>query len=151
MTRMTKRGVDDVQNRPCRPVWLLIGQRIRARRLQCGHSVRHLADELGVSQAAYVRSESGDTPLPAMQLSQLSKLLGVPIIWFFQDASPARESGNCIDHASPVAYRVATLEQRLGALADSFRKLDLERQQYLLAIADALCRTDGKGKAERAV
>src|SRR5262245_35152556 len=151
MTRMTKRGVDDFQHHPCQSIWLLVGKRIRARRLQRGHPVRHLAEELGVSLAAYVRCESGVAPLPAVQLSQLSKLLGVPIIWFFQDASPAEESGSCTDHDSPAAYRVATLEQRIGALADSFRKLDLEGQQHLLAIADALCRTDGKGKTKRAV
>ena len=146
MTRMTKRGVDDFQRHPCLSIWLLVGKRIRDRRLQRGHPVRHLAVELGVSQAAYMRYESGETPLPAVQLSQLSKLLGVPVIWFFQDASSREESGSCIDSASSVTYRVATLEQRIGALADSFRKLDLEGQQHLLAIADALSRTDGKAR-----
>ncbi len=142
MTRMTKRGVDDFQRHPCHSIWLLVGKQIRARRLQRGHPVRHLAEELGVSQAAYLRYESGEAPLPAVQLSQLSKLLGVPVIWFFQDASSREESGSCIDRASSVTYRVATLEQRIGALANSFLKLDLEGQQQLLAIADALSRTD---------
>jgi transcriptional regulator with XRE-family HTH domain len=130
---------------------LLIGQRIRARRVQCGHPVRQLAEELGVSQAAYARYESGESQLPALLLCQLSKLLDVPVIWFFQDAYPPEEGVGSADQAAPATYRVATLEQRVGALVDSFRKLDLEGQQYLLAIADALCRADGRGKVERAV
>jgi hypothetical protein len=48
--------------------------------------------------------------------------------------------------ASPhEAYRVATLEERVEFLADSFRKLDLEGQQHLLALAGALSRIGGKG------
>jgi transcriptional regulator with XRE-family HTH domain len=111
--------------------------------MERGHPVRHLADELGVSQAVYVRYESGETQLPALLLCQLSKLLDVPIVWFFQDASSIEDSAN-IDHVSPITYRVATLEQRIGALTDSFRKLDLEGQQHLLAIAAALSRADEK-------
>ena len=117
MTRMTKRGAGDLRRHSCRPIWLLIGQRIRARRVERGHPVRHLADELGVSQAVYVRYESGETQLPALLLCQLSKLLDVPIVWFFQDASSLEDSAS-IDHASPITYRVATLEQRIGALTD---------------------------------
>ena len=146
MTKMTKRGVDDLQRHPCRAIWLLVGRRIRARRMECGRPVRHLAEELGVSLATYVSYESGETQLPALLLGQLSKLLDVPVIWFFQDASSPEDSGSSIHHASPVTYRVATLEQRIGTLANSFRKLDLEGQQHLLAIADALSRTDGKAR-----
>jgi hypothetical protein len=41
---------------------------------------------------------------------------------------------------------VATLEERAEFLAASFRKLDLEGQQHLLAIASALSRTGGSGE-----
>jgi hypothetical protein len=36
------------------------------------------------------------------------------------------------------------LEDRMRFLAESFRKLDLEGQQHLLAIAGALIQTSGK-------
>jgi hypothetical protein len=42
----------------------------------------------------------------------------------------------------PRTYRVTTLEQRVNFLAESFKKLDLEGQQQLLALALALCQSN---------
>jgi hypothetical protein len=39
-------------------------------------------------------------------------------------------------------YRVTTLEERVNFLAESFKKLDLEGQQQLLALAMALCQSN---------
>jgi transcriptional regulator with XRE-family HTH domain len=146
MTKMTKRGVDSLRHFPRRSIWLLVGERIRARRVECGHPASHLADELGISPVSYESYESGRTQVPAVMLAQLSELLDVPVAWFFQDApTPASEEDD--SHAasdSPPTYRIATLEDRVEALADSFRKLDIEGQQHLLAIAAALCQGNAK-------
>jgi transcriptional regulator with XRE-family HTH domain len=144
MTKMTKRGVDSLQDCSRRSIWLLVGRRIRARRTQRGHPVQCVAEELGVSLAAYASYESGETEVPAFLLAQLAEYLGVPVAWFFQDATLSEKKGNHVCRVSAPAYRVTTVEQRIDALADSFRKLDLEGQQHLLAVAAALSRTNAK-------
>ena len=146
MTKMTKGVVDGLQHHPCRPIWLQVGQRMRARRMQRGHAVHRVAEALGISRASYVRYESGETQVPALLLIQVAELLGVPVVWFFHDTSLPDEEGGDGCGVSPSTYRVATLEQRVGVLADSFRELDLEGQQHLLAIADALCKGNAKEK-----
>ena len=144
MTKMTKRGVDGHQRHPCRAIWPPVGQRIRARRLQCRHSVHRVAKELGISPDLYLSYELGETQVPALLLTQLAEFLSVPVIWFLQDGSlPEREGGH-VCRVSPPTYRVATFEQRVDVLAGSFRKLDVEGQQHLLAVAAALCRTNAK-------
>ena len=147
MTKMTKRGVDDLGHHPFRPVWLLVGQRIRARRVQRGHKVHCVADELSISPTLYVGYESGENQVPALVLSQLAEFLGVPVLWFFQDASsPEEDDGSSVCDQSAPTYRIATSEERVDALAESFRNLDLEGQQQLLAMAAALSRSNGKEK-----
>jgi len=70
------------------------------------------------------------------------------MLWFFQDITfekertqttlPTAESG------ADGVYWVATLEERMSFLADSFCQLDLEGQQHLIAIVGALTRSRGK-------
>jgi transcriptional regulator with XRE-family HTH domain len=146
MTKMTKHGVDSVQDISRPPIWLLVGRRIRARRTQRGYPVQRLAAELGVSPDSFASYESGETEVPAVLLAQLAEFLGVPVTWFFQGASmPAKQGSRVGGDSSPSpAFRVATLDQRAEALADCFRKLDLEGQQKLLAAAAALSRTNAK-------
>lgn len=146
MTRVTKRVVDDLPHHPCRPIWLLVGERMRARRMQRGLAVHRVAEALGISRATYVSYESGQTQVSALLLTQLAEFLGVPLVWFFHDTSLPEEEGCDGFGVSPPTYRVATFEQRVDVLADSFRRLDLEGQQHLLAIADALCKSNAKEK-----
>jgi hypothetical protein len=93
--------------------------------------------------------ESGEAQVPALLLTRVAELLGVPVVWFFHDAPlPDEEGANGYD-VSPSTYRIATLEQRVCVLAESIRKLDLEGQQHMLAIADALCKGTAKEKRLR--
>jgi transcriptional regulator with XRE-family HTH domain len=144
MTKMTKRGVDAPHDLSRRPLWLLLGRRIRARRVQRGHRIDRVAEELGVSLACYASYESGETQVPALLLAQLAEFLGVPVIWFFEDASVPQKTGCHAYSVSSPTYRIATFEQRINALADCFRRLDLEGQQHLLAIAAVLSQTTEK-------
>lgn len=149
MTKMTKPAVGGLAAlHSGRSIWWLVGRRMRARRAQLGYVVDRVAEELGISPTVYASYESGEAQAPELLLAQLAELLDVPALWFFQDAPFAekKEEEDC--DGSPRAYRIATPEQRIGFLADSFRRLDLEGQQQLLAIADALSRTNGKRSRE---
>lgn len=145
MTKMTRPVVGSLEAELSgRSIWLLVGRRMRARRAQRGHPVDRVAEELGVSPDIYASYESGKAQVPALLLAQLAEFLGVSVPWFFQDASFREEEDGEIYCSPSPSYCVATPEQRIDFLADSFRKLDLEAQQHLLAIADALSRTNSK-------
>lgn len=127
-----------------RSIWLLVGRRMRDCREQRGYPLDRIAEELAVPSSAYANYESGEAQPPALLLGRLAELLDVPASWFFQGASSFHEKDRQVYCDSPPSFRVATAEHRLGFLTDSFRKLDLEGQQHLLTIADALCRTNGE-------
>ena len=126
------------------PIWGLVGRQLRARRTQLGLDVDRVAEELAISPATYEAYESGGRQVPAFQIGQIAELFGVQVAWFFRDVSFDAENDDevptCVD--APRVFCVATEEQRVRALADSFRRLDLEGQHHLLAIAGALSRSN---------
>jgi hypothetical protein len=77
---------------------------------------------------------------PALVLSRIADLFGVPVSWFFQDVDFGVEDDEELldDGDSPGIFTVASEDERIQALSECFRSLDLESQQHLLAIAGAL-------------
>lgn len=129
---------------PCgSAIWIVVGRRLRHRRTQLGFDIDHVATNAGISPSVYEGYELGVHQTPVLLLAQIADLFGVPVVWFFEDVGFDAEAVARSD--SPAVYTVATVEQRIQALADSFRKLDLEGQQHLLAISGALSGTSGKG------
>src|SRR5215475_6144184 len=125
-------------------LWRRVGERIRRRRVHLGFSNKRLADELGIDPSAYDAYEAGRDQAPARMLSQIAELLGVSVLWFFQDITFEEETTEADAPRPGGVYRVATLEDRMRFLSDSFRKLDLEGQQHLIAIAGALTQSSRK-------
>lgn len=122
-------------------VWIAVGRRIHQRRAELGFSVERVALWAGVSAESYEGYESG-APIPASLLAQIADLFGRPVVWFFQGIDRDERAGDESPHDGPVTYTVATIEHRIQALADSFRRLDFEGQQHLLAISKALSRSN---------
>jgi len=125
-------------------LWRRVGERIRLRRLHLGFSDERLAGELGIDPSAYDAYEAGGELAPARTLSQIAELLGVSVLWFFQDITFQEETTETAASVPAGVYRVATLEDRMRFLSDAFRELDLEGQQHLIAIAGALTQTSRK-------
>ena len=122
-------------------VWVAVGRRLRRTRTQLGYSVDHVAQWAGTPVETYESYENG-APIPAALLAQVADLFGMPLVRFFEGVcrDDAREDDAEEEAAAgPVVYRVATAEHRIAALVESFRKLDFEGQQHLLAISRALC------------
>jgi transcriptional regulator with XRE-family HTH domain len=123
-------------------VWVAVGRRLQRRRAQLDFSVEHVAQSAGIPLEAYEGYEKGE-PIPASLLARLADLFNIPVVWFFEGIAYEEPAGWAADAADePAVYRVATVEHRIQALADSFRKLDFEGQQHLLAISAALCRSN---------
>jgi transcriptional regulator with XRE-family HTH domain len=126
-------------------LWVHIGRRLQTRRTELGLSVDDVARQLGIAPRVYEALEEGLERAAASLLGRIAELFRVRVFWFFQDVEFGDESASEAVGSPHGAYRVATLEERVEFLADSFRKLDLEGQQHLLAVANALSRTGGKG------
>jgi len=123
-------------------VWAVVGRQLRRRRAELGFGIDRIAECVGVPADIYEGYEAG-VPTPASLLAQIADLYGIPVVWFFQgvgDEEPAARSET--PASEPVVYTVATVEHRAQALVDSFRKLDLDGQQHLLAISMALTRAN---------
>ena len=130
-------------------IWILVGRRVRSRRTQLSLEVDAVAEELGVDPEVYERYEAGVEQMPAFVLSQIAELFGLPVAGFFDDVSGLEEPDGQSSSigGSPQIYRIATAEERAAFLGEVFRKLDLEGQQHLLAIAGALSRCGLTSKA----
>lgn len=125
-------------------VWDAVARRLYQRRGELGLSVARVAQWAAIPAEAYEAYERG-AAIPASLLAQVAELFEVPLVWFFEGVGPDEpEAAEIVRHnevdREPAVYRVATLEHRVQALAESFRKLDFEGQQHLLAISQALTR-----------
>ncbi|HEY1245660.1 MAG TPA: helix-turn-helix transcriptional regulator [Hyphomicrobiaceae bacterium] len=127
-------------------VWTAVGSRLQQRRGELGLSVARVAQWAAIPAESYEAYERG-APIPAALLAQIAELFEVPLVWFFERVRPdGREEVEAREDAArdpePAVYRVATVEHRIQALAESFRKLDFEGQQHLIAISQALTRSN---------
>jgi len=127
-------------------VWMTVGRRLQRRRTGRGYSVDRVAHWAAIPAETYESYERGE-PIPAALLAQIADLFEVPLVWFFQgigeddyhdDGTDREDDGE--RKAGPAIYQVATIEHRIAALVESFRKLDFEGQQHLLAISRELSR-----------
>ena len=111
--------------RPGRPrageVDLVIGRRVRERRLMLGITVQELAAVLGVPYQQVHKYETGANRLSAGRLYRLAEALGVEVGYFF------REDG-AGEAAAPTAQRRMLLE-----LVRNFARIPDRRQQEALA------------------
>jgi len=120
-------------------IWVLVGGRLRALRTQLGLTIEDIAERLQIEASAYARYEAGSERIPAQLLTEVAEIFGVPVLGFFPDVIDGPEGRAPSESAGqPPVYRVATLDERTQCMADRFRKLDIEGQQHLLAIAAAL-------------
>jgi transcriptional regulator with XRE-family HTH domain len=127
-------------------LWVRIGRRLQTRRTELGLTIEGAARELGIERRSYEAIEEGAEHVPAVLLTQIAELFRVRVFWFFEDIAFGDEDVQEVAPRPKGTYRVATVEERVDFLADSFRRLDFEGQQHLLAIASALSRNGGKGR-----
>ena len=65
-----------------------VGKRVRERRVQLGMSQKNLAEAVGVSFQQIQKNERGTNRIGASRMFELSKVLDVPVSFFFDDLPP---------------------------------------------------------------
>jgi transcriptional regulator with XRE-family HTH domain len=74
------------------PMDALVGARLRSRRKQLKMSQERLGKEIGVSFQQVQKYENGTNRIGAGRLAEISKVLDVPVAFFFTGSSPAGSS-----------------------------------------------------------
>lgn len=93
-------GMPLVPRRP-HPVDVYVGSRLRLRRILLGMSQQKLSDALGVTFQQLQKYENGSNRISASRLYQLSRLLGVPISFFFSEYGEGMSNGQSTEATPP--------------------------------------------------
>ena len=120
---------EPVESRPS-PVDIHVGGRIRLRRTLLGMSQERLGDALGLTFQQVQKYERGVNRVGASRLFDLSRILDVPIS-FFYDNMPDSVAGP--GHPSRAANGFAEQQDGFGSADDSLSKretLELVRAYY---------------------
>ena len=83
------------------PVDTHVGSRVRLRRMLLGMSQERLGDSMGLTFQQVQKYEKGVNRIGASRLFHISKILDVPVQFFFEEAPYAGEAGSPQGMAEP--------------------------------------------------
>ncbi|PWE30601.1 transcriptional regulator [Maritimibacter sp. 55A14] len=110
----------------------LVGARIKERRLAVGKSQRDLGDAIGVRFQQVQKYEAGKNRVSSSKLWEISRVLDVPIGYFFQDCSNP-STGVSTPETRFEGDPMVDAEAR--QLASAFLRMPDERRKALLNLA----------------
>ena len=96
------------------PIDVHVGSRIRLRRNMISMSQEKLGEALGITFQQIQKYEKGTNRVGASRLQQISKVLGVPVSFFFEDAPGDSPEGGGLAEASSTSYVVDFLSSSEG-------------------------------------
>lgn len=139
------------------PIDIHVGTRIRLRRKMLGFSQERLGAALGLTFQQVQKYERGTNRAGASRLHELSKILDVPISFFFDDQDPVRAPAMAQGFAEEEtsAYRPDPLKQRETLdLVDAFSAIGDQRVQrrlfqLLQTLASEPVRRNRRGRPRR--
>lgn len=121
---------------------VLIGARIKGRRIALKISQTTLAESVGVRFQQVQKYESGANRVSASRLLMIAETLGVPISYFFQGLDSAVDSDNA-EAATPRSTTPinALTDARVGEILALVETLPTEQQMAVLAFLRTLSKT----------
>ena len=96
------------------PIDIHVGSRIRLRRNMISMSQEKLGEALGITFQQIQKYEKGTNRVGASRLQQISKVLGVPVSFFFEDAPGDDVPAGGMAEANSSAYVVDFLSSSEG-------------------------------------
>ncbi|GHU00490.1 hypothetical protein FACS1894186_1150 [Alphaproteobacteria bacterium] len=144
------------------PIDVYVGERIRQRRALVGISQGKLAQSLGITFQQMQKYEHGANRIGASRLWRVSRVMGVPINWFFDGVerydSKDRSDLNLCEDGAEVLYDAA-YERELRHLIRNFARIRNQKvSRQVIALVRALAGSDeeepaaaaGKAKSDAA-
>jgi transcriptional regulator with XRE-family HTH domain len=121
------------------PVDLHVGQRLRLRRSELGMSQGKLAEALGLTFQQVQKYERAANRIGASRLYELSRVLGVPIAYFFDEMDAGIETGGGFEEAQRGRYDVPPLDRDQVEIVTVFQRIaDPATRRRLVELAKAL-------------
>lgn len=128
------------------PIDVHVGSRLRLRRMLLGMSQERLGDSMGLTFQQVQKYEKGVNRIGASRLFHVSKILEVPVSFFFEDAPYNEESGAVPGMAEPQseAFILEFLNTREGLeLNRSFSRIrDAKVRKSIVELVRALGSSD---------
>ena len=120
-----------------------VGSRVRMRRLMLAMSQEKLGEKLGLTFQQVQKYEKGTNRIGASRLQHIAQILKVPVAFFFEGVSGAKQNEDGSSKA-PVADYVSDFLSSSDGLA-----LDQGLHQHQGLEAAAACRRSGRGNCRR--
>ena len=128
------------------PIDTHVGSRVRLRRMLMGMSQERLGDSMGLTFQQVQKYEKGVNRIGASRLFQISKILDVPVQFFFEDAPNLTEASAVPGMAEPESetFIIEFLNSREGLeLNRAFSKIsDAKIRKSVVDLIRALGATD---------
>ncbi len=127
------------------PIDVMVGKRIRLRRLQLSMSQGGLADRLGISFQQVQKYEKGTNRVSSSRLYDIADILNVPITFFFSGPADSRPEVKLIEQLRP-----GELKDGLRLFA-AFRNIKGKRaRRSVIALVESMAEPKkGRGRAAR--
>lgn len=131
------------------PIDVHVGSRVRMRRMLIGMSQEKLGENLGLTFQQVQKYEKGANRIGASRLFEISRVLGVPVDFFF-DGLEAQEAGQngFSDGAAPgFDFDVLTTSEGIQLNSAFFSIREPSVRRSLLELVKALSRDAGAGQS----
>ena len=108
------RTEEAINPRKSNPVDVHVGGRVRLRRMLLGMSQEKLGENLGLTFQQVQKYERGTNRIGSSRLYELSKVLDVPVSFFFEDAPGSPDDAAGFGESKPTSYVVDFLSSSEG-------------------------------------
>jgi transcriptional regulator with XRE-family HTH domain len=136
-------GCVSVPKKQANPIDVQVGNRVRIRRMLIGMSQERLGELLGLTFQQVQKYEKGINRIGAGRLFDVSRILGVPIEYFYEGAQLSGQQGFAEEGAPPVMEFVSSGEGLQLSLA--FMKIkDVKVRKRVLDLVKSLAEEEAE-------
>ena len=125
------------------PIDLQVGSRVRIRRMQIGMSQERLGDLLGLTFQQVQKYEKGANRISAGRLFEVSRILNVPVDFFYEGlAAPLPPGANGIEVSAPSMMEFVSSSDGLQLSLAYMKIKDAKVRKRVLDLVKSLAAED---------
>jgi len=145
-SRVRRRTKKQPSRKGPNPIDVHVGSRVRLRRNLLGLTLQTLAKAVGVTYQQLQKYEWGVNRIGASRLFNLSRVLDVPVSFFFDDLSPAaagagrkrRAKGFSEAPAAALDFDVLSKQETIKLIRAYYRVTDPQLRKRVLGLLEAI-------------
>ncbi len=131
---------------PNHPIDAHVGSRVRLRRTLLGLSQQKLGNSLGLTFQQIQKYERGTNRIGASRLFELSKILNVPMTFFFEDIRSRDSTGQhqLADPEAKFEHQFLSRRETLELVRAYYRITDSEVRKRVFEVVKSIANREGK-------